>query len=149
VTQDDFHALEESRHMLAWVGLGAEPYRDLRARFVETIRAQDPGSVLEWVRLVGEPEFLTGGLKTHDGGHVLLRRAGLAFAFELSVVAGDGQRWTLRGVATLAGARLDQPGRARFRFYFDLDAELEAMSETGFFASRLFALEEEADDPPS
>ena len=55
--KDDFHGLDASRHMLAWVGLGEDdPYGDLREHFEDALVTQDEGSVLEWVRLVGEPD---------------------------------------------------------------------------------------------
>lgn len=139
--KDDFHALDESRHMLPWVGLDEDdPYGELREHFEEALVSQDAGSVLEWVRLVGEPKWLTAGKKTDDGSMVL-QRAGLAVAFELSVVAGDLRRWPLAGVATFLGVRLGTP-EARFQFLFDVNADLEEMSATEFFACRLATLDE-------
>lgn len=141
MTSDDFSGLDASRHMLPWVGLGEEdPYGELREHFEEALVAQDPGSVLEWVRLVGEPKFLTAGRRTDDG-NMILQRAGLAFSFELSVVAGDLRRWPLAGVATLVGARLGTPA-PRFQFHFDVNEDLETMTKTERFACRLAALDE-------
>jgi hypothetical protein len=139
---DDFSGLDASRHMLPWVGLDEDdPYRELRGHFEGALVAQDPGSVLEWVRMVGEPELVTGGRPADDGAYVVVTRAGLAFAFELSVVAGDLRRWPLRGVANLVGVRLDRPGEARFQFHFDVDADLETLTRTGVLTERLYALD--------
>ncbi|MEV0143511.1 MULTISPECIES: hypothetical protein [unclassified Nonomuraea] len=100
-----------------------------------------PGSVLEWVKVLGTPEFLTGGRRDPDDpDKVLVVRAALALPFALSVRSPGGERSVLQGVFSWAAAGLDRPGGRRDRVWFDLGAGLE--DAAGLLRDRIYSLDE-------
>jgi hypothetical protein len=122
---DDFAPLTTSKHWLGW--LGDDPAQAVRGEIEGILRQQVPTAQLEWVRLLAEPYYLTGGRKVPDDpGKIIVTRAALAVPFELQVrSAGSVDR--LRGVFSWVAAGLD--GERRDRVHFDLDADLAWASE--------------------
>ncbi|MEZ0230827.1 MAG: hypothetical protein ACAI25_19570 [Planctomycetota bacterium] len=145
--RDDFDALERFREKIRPTGttdpyawLGSDPYAEIRSRFQATLTEQNPTSVLESLRIVGEPRFMTCGREVqHEGRkHMLVTRVGLAFSFEILVVSGP-ERWPLRGSASFVVAALDQPQPLR-QFHFDLDSTLEQTGTMQVLGMRVLTL---------
>ncbi|WP_101789074.1 hypothetical protein [Nonomuraea indica] len=138
--RDDFTPLTDPDHWLGW--LGDDPAAAVRASIAEILGEQVPGSVLEWIKVLGTPEFLTGGRRDPDDpDKVVVVRAALALPFALSVCPPGGERSVLQGVFSWAAAGLDRPGGRRDSVWFDLGAGLE--EATGLLRDRIYAL----DDP--
>ena len=125
MAQDDFSPLMGSLHMLYW--MGRDPLSTLRGWIESLLQEQDPGTVLEAVRVTADPRYLSGGRQVAEG-KVILTRMGFAFAFEIEVTDSQKRPWTLTGVTTIVAAGLDKPGETRYQFYFELDGELEEFS---------------------
>ena len=123
---DDFTPLTEPDHYLGW--LGDDPAAAVREQIEGVLRQQVATAKLDWVRLVGEPEFLTGGRRMPDDlGKLILTRAALAVPFTLQV-SSEGRTDLLRGVFSWVAVGLDG-GQRRDRTYFDLDAEMDRAKE--------------------
>ncbi|MBV9470074.1 MAG: hypothetical protein JO316_25545 [Abitibacteriaceae bacterium] len=122
---DDFTPLTQSGHWLDW--LGDDPAQAVRGEIESALRQQVPTATLDWVRLTGSPEFLTGGRKRRDAPDMtLVTRAALAVPFELQVRSADRQDY-LRGVFSWVTTGLD--AERKDRTYLDLDVEMAWASE--------------------
>jgi len=123
---DDFTALTGPDHWLGW--LGDDPAQALRGEVEGILREQVPSARLAWIRLLGEPCFLTSGRKIpEDPTSLIVTRAGLAVAFQLEVASDDGAE-QLRGVFSWVASRLD--GDRRDRVFLDLDADMESAADS-------------------
>lgn len=137
---DDFTPLTQSDHWLDW--LGDDPEQAVRGEIESALRQQVPTAALDWVRLVGSPQFLTGGRKRRDAPNMILAtRAALAVQFELQVHCEDRQD-KLRGVFSWVTTGLD--AERKDRTYLDLDVEMEWASE--MLTARIY--EWDASAPP-
>lgn len=122
--KDDFTELAESKHWLDW--LGEEPAVAVRASIAEILDQQVSGAVLEWLKVVDTPRYLTGGRpRPDDRDHLIVTRAGIAVPFALSVAAPGRRRDILQGVFSWVAVRLDQPGDRKDQVWFDLGADLD------------------------
>jgi hypothetical protein len=126
--QDDFAKLTESGHWLAW--LGDDPAREVRESVAEIVDSQVAGTVLEWMKIVEEPRFLTFGRRHPDNSEKLIvSRAGMAAEFAAGVRAPAGRREILWGVYSVAVTGLDRPGAARSQVWFDPRVRLDWAEE--------------------
>jgi hypothetical protein len=117
--RDDFGALESPDHWLGW--LPAEPSSAVRQSIENILTGQVPGSVVEWIKIVAEPAFLTGGTRLPDDpSSVVVSRAGLAAPFAVGVLPPGGRREILTGVFSWVAVGLDEPGARLDRIWFDL-----------------------------
>jgi hypothetical protein len=83
-----------------------------------------PGSVLEWVKIIDEPAFLTTGVRSPtDAETLIVRRAALAVVFALCVRTPEGKAEILTGAFTWAAVRLDDPRLRRDRTWFDVNID--------------------------
>jgi hypothetical protein len=79
---DDFTPLTSSDHWLGW--LGDDPAQAVRGKIEGILREQVSTARLEWIRLLGEPYYLTGGRRMPDEtSKIIVTRAALAVSFEL------------------------------------------------------------------
>jgi hypothetical protein len=117
--RDDFSRLDGTTHWLGW--LGEDPARAVRDAAEAMLEAQVAGARIEWMQLVDEPHYLTGGPRTPDGKKVLVTRAGLAAPFCLSVRDPGGGVEELRGILSWVASGLD--GDRRDRTFLDLGAD--------------------------
>src|SRR5947209_1825065 len=102
---DDFTPLTDADHWLDWVG--DDPARVVRGEIERRLREQAPTATLEWVRLLGKPEFLTVGRKLPDDpDKIIATGAALAVLFELQVHS-EGRQEQLHGVFSLVVTGLD------------------------------------------
>jgi len=60
--RDDFTRLQTSDHWLGW--LPDTPARPVRSQFQAVLAGQVPGSVLDWVKKINEPAFLTTDVRS-------------------------------------------------------------------------------------
>ncbi|WP_412542550.1 hypothetical protein R8Z50_08675 [Longispora sp. K20-0274] len=139
---DDFGALTDRDHWLGW--MGEDPAAAVRAAIGTMLADQNPTAELMWLRLVGDPYFLTGGRRLpEDPDRVVPTRAALAVGFELCVASSEAVG-ELRGVFSWVAAGLDEeaggPPR-RDRTYLDLDEELPRAAE--LLDQRIYELDEE------
>ncbi|MFF4541851.1 hypothetical protein [Streptomyces aureus] len=122
--QDDFSKLTDPDHWLGW--LGDDPATAVRKGIEESLRAQVAEAVVEWVKILEPPRFLTGGRRHSEDEQVMLvTRAALAAPFALSVRATQHGRSVLLGVFSWAAVNLSGPGARRDRHWFDLGAGLD------------------------
>ncbi|MFE0906151.1 hypothetical protein [Streptomyces rochei] len=129
VPQDDFSKLTDPDHWLGW--LGDDPAAAVRKGIEESLRAQVADAVVEWVKILETPRFLTGGRRHSEDEQVMLvTRAALAAPFALSVrTAAQHGRSILQGVFSWAAVNLSPPGVRRDRHWFDLGVELDWAGE--------------------
>jgi hypothetical protein len=77
------------------------------------LTAQVEGSVVEWVKIVDEPAFLTVSVRSpSDPDRLIIRRAALAVVFALGVRPPARRPEILTGVFSWEATGLDQPGGA-------------------------------------
>ncbi|MBJ6617645.1 hypothetical protein [Streptomyces sp. DHE17-7] len=77
-----------------------DPRRLSQRRIEESLRAQVADAVVEWVKILETPRFLTGGRRHSEDEQVMLvTRAALAAPFALSVRTTQHGRSILRGVS--------------------------------------------------
>lgn len=115
---DDFSRLDSPDRWLGWL---PEPAgQAVRAQLQDMLAGQVPGSVLNWVKVVDEPAFLTVGVRTDsDPGVLTVRRAAIAVPFALGVRKPDGPPDILTGVLTWAAVGLERPGARQDRVWLD------------------------------
>lgn len=128
VPQDDFGKLTGPDHWLGW--LGDDPAAAVRKGIEESLRAQVADAVVEWVKILETPRFLTGG-RRHSGDEelMLVTRAALAAPFALSVRTAQHGRSVLSGVFSWAAVNLSPPEVRRDRRWFDLGVGLDWAGE--------------------
>ncbi|MGX1541038.1 hypothetical protein [Streptomyces adustus] len=128
VPQDDFSKLTEPDHWLGW--LGDDPATAVREGIEESLRAQVADAVVEWVKILETPRFLTG-MRGHseDEQIKLVTRAALAAPFALSVRTAEHGRSILLGVFSWASVNLSVPGDRKDRHWFDLGVGLDWAGE--------------------
>ncbi|MFG2951949.1 hypothetical protein [Streptomyces adustus] len=126
--QDDFSRLTEPDHWLGW--LGDDPATAVREGMEESLRAQVADAVVEWVKILETPRFLTG-MRGHseDEPIKLVTRAALAAPFALSVRTAEHGRSILLGVFSWAAVNLSAPGDRKDRHWFDLGVGLDWAGE--------------------
>ncbi|MFH9295595.1 hypothetical protein [Streptomyces sp. NPDC017520] len=126
--QDDFSKLTEPDHWLGW--LGDNPAAAVREGIEESLRAQVADAVVEWVKILETPRFLTAGRQSSKNDEVMLvTRAALAAPFALSVRTTRHGRSVLLGVFSWAAVNLSPPGVRKDRHWFDLGVELDWAGE--------------------
>ncbi|MFI1658636.1 hypothetical protein ACH4ZU_27595 [Streptomyces sp. NPDC020472] len=142
VPQDDFGKLTDPDHWLGW--LGDDPARAVREGIEESLRAQVADAVVEWVKILETPRFLTGGRpRSDDDQVVLVTRAALAAPFALSVRTTRHGRSVLLGVFSWAAANLSRPAVRKDRHWFDLGVGLEWAGER--LQERIYEIDGEGD----
>jgi hypothetical protein len=126
--RDDFARLESPDRWLGWL---PEPAgQAVRAQLQDMLAAQVPGSVLDWVKVIDEPAFLTVGVRSaSDPGLLTVRRAAVAVPFALGVRKPARRPDILTGVLSWAAAGLDMPGTRRDRVWLDFGMTRERAEE--------------------
>ncbi|MFI6662304.1 hypothetical protein ACIBL8_43115 [Streptomyces sp. NPDC050523] len=128
VPQDDFSKLTDPDHWLGW--LGDDPAAAVRKGIEESLRAQVADAVVEWVKILQTPRFLTGGRRHADDEQTMLvTRAALAAPFALSVRTAQHGRSLLVGVFSWAAVNLAPPQVRKDRHWFDLGVGLDWAGE--------------------
>lgn len=126
--RDDFSKLESPDHWLGW--LPDTPGRSIRAALEQSLTEQVAGTVVEWVKIVEEPLFLTGGVRSpSDPGKMIIRRAALAVVFALGVRAPGRSLEILTGAFSWVVVGLDRPGNQHGRTWLDLGMSRERAEE--------------------
>ncbi|MFD3472748.1 hypothetical protein ACFWWM_41800 [Streptomyces sp. NPDC058682] len=126
--QDDFSKLTDPDHWLGW--LGDDPATAVRNGIEESLSAQVADAVVEWVKILETPRFLTAGRPRSDDEQVMLvTRAALAAPFALSVRTTQHGRSVLLGVFSWAAVNLAPPGTRKDRHWFDLGVGLDWAGE--------------------
>ncbi|WP_346076091.1 MULTISPECIES: hypothetical protein [Actinomycetes] len=122
--EDDFAELTESRHWLD--RLGEQPAVAVRESIPGILDEQVPGAVLEWVKILDAPRYLTGGRpQPGDADRMIVTRAAVALSFALSVTSPGGRREVLQGVFSWIAVGLDRPSERKDQVWFDLRAGLD------------------------
>lgn len=120
--RDDFTRLESPDHWLGW--LPDIPAASVRKQLQAMLAHQVPGSVLEWVKIIDDPVFLTSGVRAPDDDEKLVvKRAALAVVFALGVRPPQGNAEILTGAFSWAAAGLDDPQLRRDRTWFDVNMD--------------------------
>jgi hypothetical protein len=116
---DDWSRLENRDHWFGW--LPDSPGKAVRSALENGVSKQVPGTIIEWVKIIEEPEFLTGGPRQSDDSEkIVVRRAALAVKFALSVRPPNGKREFVVGSFSWVATGLDSPGSRRDRTWFDV-----------------------------
>jgi len=118
ILMDDLALLDETKHWLGW--LGASP-RDRVRREIETVLArQVPGTHVEELRIIAEPQYLTGGRRSDIDPHdVIVTRAAVAAPFVAVVRPPDQDPVEVSGTLSWIAVGLDSENR-RDRVFLDL-----------------------------
>jgi hypothetical protein len=120
--RDDFTRLESPDHWLGW--LPDTPAVSVREQLQTTLAGQVRGSVLEWVKIIDDPVFLTSGVRSPtDDEKLIVRRAALAVVFALRVRTPKGNAEILTGAFTWVAVHLDDPQLRRDRTWFDVNID--------------------------
>jgi hypothetical protein len=86
--------------------------------------------VLDWVKVIDDPVFLTAGIRSPAAPKVLIvRRAALAVVFALGVHAPQRKPEILTGALTWAATGLDDPQLRRDRTWFDVNIARDQAEE--------------------
>ncbi len=126
--QDDFSKLTEPDYWLGW--MSDDPSQTLRSSVADLLADQVPGAILEWMKVLESPRFVTvGRRRPGDDQHVVVTRCGLAVSFALAVQSPNQSRSILRGVFTWCAARLDQPDQRCDQVWLDLQTDLDWAQE--------------------
>ena len=92
---------------------GGDPSQAVRRESEALLGAQEPSARLDWIRLVLEPAFLTGGRKVpEDPDKIIVTRTDLAAPFELQLSSDTGIH-QLRGVFLWVALGFDGAARPR------------------------------------
>ena len=122
--KDDFSKFTSSEHWLDW--LGEQPAVAVRDSIAEILDEQVSGAVLEWMKVLDVPRYLTGGRpQPDDESRMVVTRAGLALPFALSVTSPGRRREILQGVFSWVAVKLDQPGDRKDQVWLDLRVDLD------------------------
>jgi hypothetical protein len=122
--RDDFTRLEAPDHWLGW--LPDTPARSVRGTLQELLAEQVEGSVLDWVKVVDDPVFLTVGVRLPaDPQQVIVGRAALAVVFALGVRPPQRKVAIITGVFSWVAVGLHEPGHRRDRTWMDLNLSRE------------------------
>lgn len=122
--KDDFAELTDSTHWLDW--LGQQPAVAVRDSVAGILDEQVPGAVLEWIKVLDAPRYLTGGRpRPDDETKMTVTRAGIALAFALSVTSPGRRREILQGAFSWVAVGLDRPGERKDQVWLDLRADLD------------------------
>lgn len=145
--QDDFTKLSEVDHFLSWM-LGDLP-TVVRDGVTEVLVEQVPESVVDWMKVTGDPEFLSAGIPepAEEGGEsrrMTLVRAGMVVPFALSV-RSPGRREILWGTFSWVGVNLHRPDESRRRTWVDLRMTPERATE--LLKKRLYEVGTPDEDP--
>jgi hypothetical protein len=123
--QDEYERLESPDHWLGWLP-DSSPGRAVRQALEHNLADQVPGSRIEWLKVIDDPAFLTGGVRSPEGSStdsewvtVTVRRAALAVPFALAVLTPDARRYVLTGVFSWVAVHLDKPDQRRDRTWFE------------------------------
>jgi len=126
--RDDFTRLEAPDPWLGW--LPDTPARSVRGTLQELLAGQVEVSVLEWVKIVDDPVFLTVGVRSPaNPQQLIVRRAALAAVFALGVRPPQRKVAIITGAFSWAAVGLDEPGQRRDRTWMDLDISRERAEE--------------------
>ncbi|MDR0489345.1 MAG: hypothetical protein LBG99_08160 [Propionibacteriaceae bacterium] len=116
--KDDFRLLEDSNHWLGW--MPDKPALAIRKILEEVLNEQVAGSVLDWVKVLKEPVFLTSGIRSpQDSTKIIVRRTALAIVFALAVRPPSEKIQILTGAFSWVVTGLNQ-GPRRDRTWLDL-----------------------------
>lgn len=133
----DFKPLEPTLHMLQW--LAEDPLREIVEAVSSILDEQVSGSILRRFRVVTEPEWLTGALRSEDDPNIaILVRCGVAFPFVLQVEHLDNRLFELQGVYSRVGVDLNLPDQARQRVWLDIDGDMPTFGSNGALHERLY-----------
>jgi hypothetical protein len=136
--RDDFTRLESPDHWLGW--LPDTPSAAVRTSLEEMLSDQVSGSVVEWVKVIEEPVFLTGGRRaSHDPEHVIVTRAALAVSLAFAVMPPDVRREVLTAVLSWAAAGLDTVDTRNDRVWLDFAMNRERAEQ--LLHQRIYNLE--------
>jgi hypothetical protein len=136
---DDFTKLTEANHFWAW--LPDEPAAAVRESVAGLLAEQVPGAVLEWMKVTGDPEVLTGGRRSGDDDQrIIVVRTGVALPFALSVRTPQRHREILWGVFTWVASSLDKPQQRRDRVWLDLRVHIDWAKER--LSARIYELDQ-------
>lgn len=139
VPQDDFGKLTDPDHWLGW--LGDDPAAAVRKGIEGSLRAQVADAVVEWVKILEAPRFLTAGRRHAEDEQVMLvARAALAARFALSVHSSQHGRSVLLGVFSWAAVNLSPPGSRKDRHWLDLGVGLDWAGER--LQGRLYGIDD-------
>jgi hypothetical protein len=139
--RDDFGRLDDPGHWLGW--LPGTPAEAIRSELTSMIAGQVAGAIVEWVKVVEPPAYLTAGRRMPDNADSLIvTRAALAAPLALAAVVPSGQREILLGVFTWVAAGLDNPEARRDRTWLDLGMRRDQAEE--LLQRRIFELDQPA-----
>ena len=86
--------------------------------------------MLDWVKIIDEPVFLTTGVRSPtDPKTLIVRRAALAVVFALSVRSPQRKPEILTGALTWAAVGLDEPQLRRDRTWLDVNIARDQAEE--------------------
>ncbi|WP_146166665.1 hypothetical protein [Streptosporangium nondiastaticum] len=89
--KDDVAKLTDSKSWLD--SLGEQPAVAVRDSIAGILHEQVPGAVLEWIKILDVPRYLTGGRPQYeDASHMIVTRAGITLSFALSVTSPGRKR---------------------------------------------------------
>jgi hypothetical protein len=126
--RDDFSRLESADHWFGW--LPDDPGIAVRSQIEEILAEQVSGTVVEWLKVVEEPVFLTTALRNQDDpGQALINRTALAVIFALAVRPPTGSREILTGTFTWVATGLANPVGRRDRLWLDFGMNREQAAE--------------------
>jgi hypothetical protein len=143
--RDDFSMLAGSEHMFFGI---ADPAAMVRDQYETGLRRQVADTVVERIRVVDQPKFLTIARKTDDASNVIVTFFGVCIRADLEVSFAGG-REQLPTTITLLFGRWDEAGKSTSRTHVDVHADALRMFDDAAFKDRFLAWRMEHEEPES
>ena len=116
---DDFSPLAGNEHMFFGI---PDPVALIRHEYESGLRRQVADTVVERIRLVDKPKFLTIARKGEDPAKVIVTFFGVCLRADLDVANAAGKELLPTTITFLFG-RWDEPGNNTSRVHIDVHAD--------------------------
>src|SRR4030065_2059151 len=116
-----FEAVDESTHMIVWLGKGKE-FRKFVVNDVETeLYAQDKGAQLLSVHCKSTPKYETKARPNNDRtSKAIVTSFSVTFPLAVRVRASNGEVWRLDVNHNYVATNLDEPGQQKLALNFGI-----------------------------
>ena len=126
----------------------AEPAAMIRDQYETVLRRQVADTVVESIRVVDKPKFLTIARKTDDSSKVIVTYFGVCLRADVDVSSAEGRdREQLPTAITLLFGRWDEAGKTTSRTHVDVHGDAVRMFDDAAFKDRFLAWRLEHVDP--
>jgi hypothetical protein len=113
-----------------------DPFAMIREELEGGLREQVPDTVVEAIRVVDEPKFLTIGRKTENPSQVIVAHYGVCLRTTVDVRSNTAAPARLDATLTFLFGNVDRRGQEKARTTFDLNADAAGGFNDDLFKQR-------------